>query len=435
MGHFSNAVRALKDAFSEFAGYVCRGLSVPERKGIYDLLWGLLKGGELRLSSMARALSEPNTLDSTEVRLSNFVSRFPPGLLDDAIVDRVMAVFSPPYSLCLDESDIAKPQSRKLEDICHVRDASKGGEVIVPGYHLTGLAAVGGQRRTVMFLALDVWSSLSKGFVSANVQTEEVLSRVLGRLGDSTGEISLDRGYDDSATMDFIEKYGYLYTIRARSRRKYLRRGKRDGTDGLASFKGRFVQEFARRDGRMERVASTGFLVSHPDIGHRVMLVGERFSPTDVRFYVTNRTDTRKRGVESAIACYRKRWRIEEAFRFVKQLFGAEGFLVRSLDAMNVLFRVLALASNFVAEVTMRRESLLFLATRKAYPKFRSKEREEEILARHGKYCLDLYQTKCGLQAIMAHAGRRPDVERRVRKKGPIQMTIEECINESVAKH
>ena len=46
------------------------------------------------------------------------------------------------------------------------------------------------------------------------------------------------------------------------------------------------------------------------------MLAMERFSQTDVRFYITSMADTSRESVMHAIRLYRKRWRVEELFRF-----------------------------------------------------------------------------------------------------------------------
>ncbi len=81
MNHFSNSVRALKARFSQFTEEITQGFTLPEKKLVADLLWGFLKGGKVFASDIARALHERNTLDSTEVRLTNGIKTFSYGKL------------------------------------------------------------------------------------------------------------------------------------------------------------------------------------------------------------------------------------------------------------------------------------------------------------------------------------------------------------------
>lgn len=424
MNHFSNSVRALKARFSQFAEEITQGFTLPEKKLVADLLWGLLKGGKVFVSDIARALHERNTLDSTEVRLTNGIKTFNYAKLDDAIAKRVFSVFSEPYSLCIDESDIGKEQSTKLESLCQVRDGSKSGDVLHTGYHMTGLGAVGGSRKNIMVLKLDIWSSTAKGFLSSNSQTQEIIKNTAFLIGEKHFEMSLDRGYDDAEMMNFLDKYGLFYCIRAKSNRKYDYRGKKCNIEELAGkLKGKYVQSFTDSDGNHREVKCTGISVSHQDLDHDVMLVMERFSETDVRFYITNRVDTTRKGVMDAIRLYRKRWRIEEVFRFAKQEFRLEKYLVRSMNAMNVLSSIVALAVNFITEIIMRKDSL-YQVCRQCYPKFLSQQRKEEAFISRDRFALELYHIGTGLRYIMGHAERRPETKRRIRRKLAEQLTI-----------
>ena len=53
-----------------------------------------------------------------------------------------------------------------------------------------------------------------------------------------------------------------------------------------------------------------------------------------------------KEGCRKALSCYRSRWRVEEVFRFMKVFYGAEGFMVRSLSAMNWVLLALLVAEE-----------------------------------------------------------------------------------------
>lgn len=430
MVNFNNSVRALKAHFSDFVEDITKGFSVPDKKLVADLIWGTLSSGSLLISDIARKLHEANTLSNTENRLTRRIRDFDYEKLYEGIASRAFSIFSSPYSLCIDESDIGKESSKAMEDLCKVRDGSKPGDVFHTGYHMTGIAAIGGRKNSVFALRMHLWSQESKEFISSNTETEESLKKVFYSMNShvnadfSRSECSLDRGYDDSKIMNFLEKYGIFYSVRLKTNRKYMIGGNEMTLDEIdKKFKGKYVMRFHSSDGGVREAKFGAVSASHEDFGHGIMLAFEKFSRTDVRFYLTNRKEETKAGIAKTLKLYRKRWRIEEVFRFSKQEFRAEKYLVRNMNSMNTLMAILTACVNFITEISME-DSLLFSSCRKAYPQFESKEKKEEVLARYGRYGLQLYRIKRGLQIIMAHTGGRPEIKHRDRRKIAVQGTI-----------
>ena len=430
MKHYINGIRAFKAKFSDYMEEVTSGFSMPEKKFCFDMVWGILKGGDVLVSDVARAIDE-RILDSTEKRLTRQLKRFCYSALDDAVMKRAFSVFGQPYLTAIDESDIGKESSFAMEDLDSVRDGSKQGYVFHKGYHMTGIAAIGGSRRHVMGLMMNIYSTKSHGFLSVNEETQNALKRVFYVIGGRSATVTADRGYDDEKFMNFVDSYQKHYVVRAKSNRKYTIGGERLPI-GEIRFKGKYKQEFLSADGRHMVLFSTGFIAGHPDIGHPIMLACEKAGEEhDARVYITNRTDTSKSGVESATKDYRRRWPVEEMFRFMKQEFRLEKYLVRNLNGMNCLSRFVTMATNLITEIAMEDGSALKRAISDSYRRFRSQEKKEELLARFGKYGLELYRMKRGVQALLAHARSRPRPLQKVRRKVPRQMTLEECIGEN----
>ena len=76
------------------------------------------------------------------------------------------------------------------------------------------------------------------------------------------------------------------------------------------------------------------------------LLVFEKPSKTDMRFCLTNRIEETKTGIAKTIKLYRKRRRIEEVFRFSKQEFRTEKYLVRNMNSVNTLMTMLTACVN-----------------------------------------------------------------------------------------
>lgn len=430
MVNFNNYVRAFKVQFLDYVENITKGFSVPDKKLVADLMWGTLSSGCILISDIARNLHEENSLSNIENRLTRRIRNFDFEKLYAGIAERAFTIFSSPYSLCIDESDIGKEYSKALEDLCTVRDGSKQGDILHNGYHLTGIATIGGRKNFVFVLRMHLWSQNSKDFISANTQTEESLKKVFYqierlKMSDSThSECSLDRGYDNSKTMNFLDKYDIFYSVRVKSNRKYMIDDKELSLAEInRKYKGKYAMEFISSNGGSKSAKFGAVEVSHNDFNHKLMLVFEKFSKTDIRYYLTNRIEMTKTGISKALKLYRKRWRIEEVFRFIKQEFKAEKYLVRNMNSMNTLMAILTASINFITEISMSDSSLLS-ACKLAYPQFEFKEKEEELLEIYGKNGLKLYQIKRGIQIILSHTKGRPEIKHRNRRQIEIQGTI-----------
>ena len=226
--HYINGIRAFKAKFLDYTEKVTAGLSLPEKKFCFDMVWGILRGGNVLVPDISRAIGEA-LLDSTEKRLERQLKRFCYSALDDAVMERVFSVFSQPYLMAIDESDIGKESSFAMEDLDSVRDGSKQGDVFHKGYHMTGLAAIGGSRRHVTGLMMNIYSAKSHGFLSVNEETQNALKRVFYVIGGRSATVTADRGYDDEKFMNFVDSYQKHYVVRAKSSRKYtIGRERRD---------------------------------------------------------------------------------------------------------------------------------------------------------------------------------------------------------------
>lgn len=430
MVNFNNYVRAFKAQFSDYVEDITKEFSVPDKKLVADLMWGILSSGCILISDIARKLHEENSLSNIENRLTRRIRDFDFEKLYDRICLRIFNIFSSPYSLCIDESDIGKESSKAMEDLCTVKDGSKQGDVFHLGYHLTGIAAIGGKKNYVFVLRMHLWSQNSKEFISANTQTEDSLKKVFYAINNSKmnvsiwSECSLDRGYDNSKIMNFLDKYNIYYSVRVKSNRKYFIDDREFTLDEINKrYKGKYVMEFTLSNGDVKSVKFGAIKVSHKDFNHYLMLVFEKFSKTDVRYYLTNRIDLNKKEISKTLKLYRKRWRIEEVFRFSKQEFKAEKYLVRNMNSMNTLMAILTACINFITEISINNVSLL-KACKLAYPQFEFKEKEAELKALYGSYGLQLYQINRGIQIILSHTNRRPEIKHRERKRTEIQGTI-----------
>jgi hypothetical protein len=158
------------------------------------MIYGLLAGQVCTLTEIARKLKEDIALCKTDERLSRNLSTFDkPDPLHENYFDTVSKHFDERTVLIVDDSDIAKMYSSKLEDLCRVRDGSTGE--IVDGYWFAGVSALTAEHRQPVPVYSRVYSSKEKDYTSNNSETLKSLEFLSSHF-PKTNIRALDRGYD-----------------------------------------------------------------------------------------------------------------------------------------------------------------------------------------------------------------------------------------------
>ena len=200
--------------------------------------------------------------------------------------------------------------------------------------------------------------------------------------------------------------------------------GKMSALQIAGKYKGRYSFNYKRRDG-LERFAKASVVkASHKDFPSGVWVVFESFvGEAEPRAYITNIGCSTKDGVARTLKAYRLRWRIEEFFRFVKQEYGFERFMVRTLRGINSLLAFMNLAVAFLTYVIVCKLSL-WDSIQKVCQPFTNIEREEMLEKKCGRYGVNLYRAKLGIQIVLGHAKGRPPIPERDRRKKTEQIKL-----------
>lgn len=141
MTNYSTLGYNLKRDILRFCEKVSDGLHKPIQKFITDMIYGLLAGRSCFLTEIARKLKEGIALDKTVERLSRNLMNFDDSdALSEQYFQTVKKYFDDSTVLVVDDSDISKPCSSKLEGLCRVRDGSTGE--ITEGYWYAGVSAL-----------------------------------------------------------------------------------------------------------------------------------------------------------------------------------------------------------------------------------------------------------------------------------------------------
>jgi hypothetical protein len=351
MENYSTLGHNLKRGIFNFSQKISDGLHKPARKFIAEMLYGLLAAQSSFLTRIARKLNETAALDKTVERLSRNLMNFDNGeLLHEQYIQSLEKHFDDSTVLIIDDSDISKAYSHKLEALCRVRDGSTGQTTT--GYWYAGVSALTARHKQPIPVYGHLYSSEEEDYKSNPHETLESL-RFLSAHFPKTTIRALDRGYDAGHIFKhFIggkEEEHESFIVRMKDR-TLLYKGKEILLKKLAGeFKGKYALNFEAKNGKKANCTISIVPVSlpeHPQV--KLNLVICRGLGKEPLLLLTNLDSEDSRLCVTITKVYLMRWRIEEYYRFQKQCFNFEKFMVRSLKSIRNLDLLLSIAIGYI---------------------------------------------------------------------------------------
>ena len=140
------------------------------------MVYGILAGNKVHLSEIARSLKEDITLKKTIDRLSTNLHSFgeKQSLMHNYLALVKQHVKEDYAVIIIDNSDIAKPTSRKLEALSEIRDGST--VEITQGYLTIEASVLSEKGKMSLSVYEKVFSAAEKGFISENLCCLDFLS-------------------------------------------------------------------------------------------------------------------------------------------------------------------------------------------------------------------------------------------------------------------
>ena len=344
MSNYSTLIHNLKRGIISFCGRLSKNFSKPVQKFTADMVYGITASKSCYLTAMARSLNEDIKLDKTVDRLSRNLMNFDgkEELMENYIAS-VRNNFDEDTVFIFDDSDVTKPHSKKLEGICRVKDGSTGE--ITDGYWIAGVTALTAEHKQPIPVYNRIYSTEEKGYVSNNAETVKSLEFISAHF-PKTNIRTFDRGYDCSFVFDYLIPRNESFIVRMVGNRNCVYEDEKILISKLAErFKGQFVLKFKSKDGKKVKCKISIVPVELPNYpGKKLNLVICRGFGKEPLMLLTNLDSGDKRLCVTITKVYLLRWRIEEYYRFKKQNYGFEKFLVRSLKSIRNLDLFLTVA-------------------------------------------------------------------------------------------
>lgn len=336
----------------------------PQEKFVHQMIYGILAGNKLHLSEIARALKESITLKKTIDRLSKNLHAFDGkdsvmhnylGLVRQQVKDDYAVII-------IDNSDIVKPASTKLEALSEIRDGSTGE--ITQGYLTIEAAVLSEKGKMPLPVYEKVFSAAEKGFIS---ETHENLCCLQSLTENFSSRCvrTLDRGFDANEYYRYFLKHGERFVIRAKKNRNVIYGGQTCNIMDVAlRYKGAYRMDFKDKKGRTIRCKMSCIPVRLCEFPSRelVLAVVYGFGEEPMLLLSSLKMQEKKKLCHIITKVYLLRWRIEEYFRFKKQQFELEDLRVMSLQSIRNLNLLAMLAVGYISLATSVHKDSIFLA-------------------------------------------------------------------------
>jgi len=354
--NYSTLSSNLKRGILRFSASISKGLTRPEFKFVSQMLYGMLCKQNCHLSKIARALDEPIRLKKTIERLSRNLAAFTKGAeLLDNYVKKVKGCINDRTILIVDDSDIVKPCSKKMEALHIVRDGSTGDYGM--GYHTLAVTALTPEHKAPIGVYTRVYSAAEERFVSADYETLKAL-RFIRKHFKRNNIRAFDRGYDANVYYEELIDHKEKFVIRATKNRSVIYKGETINILKVAEqFKGKYKLRFKKKNSKQVdcKISIVPIrLCCRPN--EELNLVVCRNLGQDSMMLITNMKSDDDRLAVTVTKVYLMRWRIEEFYGFKKQQFAFEDFRVRSLNSIRNLDLLLTIAIGYIGMLSERAE-------------------------------------------------------------------------------
>ncbi len=353
----------IKRDLSKFSTKISNGLKRPQQKFIHQMIYGIIAGNKLHLSEISRSLKESITLKKTIERLSRNLHDFnEQQLLWDNYLSLVKQHVKDDYAvIVIDNSDIAKPASKKLEALAEVRDGSTGE--ITKGYQTIEAAVLSESGKMPLPIYEKVFSAAETGFIS---ETHENLCCLKALSANFSTKCirTLDRGFDANDYYRYFLKNKERFVIRAKKNRNVIYNGNTCNIMDVAlKYKGNFRMDFKDKNGKTINCKMSFIPVKLCEFPTKdmVLVAVYGFGKEPMLLLTNLKMQEKKKLCHIVTKVYLMRWRIEEYFKFKKQQFELEDLRVMSLQSIRNLNMLATLAAGYIGLTSAAHKDSVFL--------------------------------------------------------------------------
>lgn len=358
----------LQGKFSKRVKKYSEGLTIPEHKALKDITKGVISSSSVIVRQIATSLHEKIGLDKVCERLYRNLKNEKLGkVVSENLLKYNSAKATNDTYFIVDESDILKPESNKLEGLSRVRDGSTGKRE--KGYHLLNIASLtdNGKNYSILPICSQLYSNIIEKDTSKNILEDRIIDITIH--SNNKGIFVFDRGYDSRKLITLLSNNENNYIIRSTGKRSFIE----DNTEVSFSSVVRQIKlkyEFKTSDNKTFNCGTKRVKIrinphkrKHPDVVEANLVVVRHGKKGGLFYFLCNFNDSTMTDYEiilKAVKGYRKRWKIEEFHRHIKQEFNWEKVQLMSYVGLKNINVILMVAVDIVYSTIKYLEELLY---------------------------------------------------------------------------
>lgn len=356
MTNYTTETYQMKREISNYANKISKGTKKSIIKLTQDMTYGISRSKSCLLSEISRDLKEDIKLSNTIDRLSNrlsYIDNDEKEKIESNYYNEVMKKLPNEYVIVLnDNTDLNKEYSKKLENLCVVRDASSQTERYVNGYEVCEYVALTEKEKSPISLYSKIYSTTSDDFNSENDETiigENKVKEILNNYNKKPIFVR-DRGYDCNTLFVKDIREDNKFVTRLKGNRHLLFKGKKRLVEEVAnSRKGKISTKLMYRGENKEcSISYTKVQLPACNNNDITLVTVHGLNDEGTMMLLTNLVVNNKETAEHIVRLYFLRWRIEEYFNLKKE-YNWENSLLRTLESMNNLNMFLTIVLTFVS--------------------------------------------------------------------------------------
>ena len=353
-----NKVRAGMITFSK---KISHGFSKPAQRFIADMLVGIIGSNSSKLTKIGRELKEDIGLKKTVERLGRNLSGFSNAeQLTANYLAAVNPFLGPDTMLLVDNGDVTKPCSPKMEGIGSVKDGSTGK--FADGYWTIGAVALTSKSQQPIPVYEELYPCTKQGGAGFKVEASKCLQYLRENYESSIPRV-FDRGFDASDVISELIDRDEKFILRVNQNRVVIHNGKRKYINDVV--RGLVCENeliFNSKTGNKSKCKIGMTQVTLPRLNNiKLTLVAcKEFGENPLVLY-TNLPEPLEDLSVRIVKGFLMRWRIEEYHAFKKQGLNFEDFRVRSLNAIKTLDLLITIAVGYIGMLCDKKDSKLVL--------------------------------------------------------------------------
>jgi len=349
----------IKEKIVNYSNKISKGLSLPDKKFIIDMLYGLNASCSVILSDIARNLKEDITLKKTVERLSRNICEFDDrNIIYDNYLEEIKKDINEDTIFPVDLSEIIKPMSSKMEYLSTVHDGSTGK--YEKGYGIIEIAGLSSKNKLPISVYSEIYSSEEECFVSVNEECFKAIDKVQETFG-KIGTYALDRGFDDVKYIEYFNSNKLDFVIRMKTNRNVIVKKKEQNILKIAN-RVKPICEYNYKDKQgITRRAKVGYKkVRLPDLPNETfyLVVIKNNVYDKPMMLLTNIPATSPEMTKIVNKAYIQRWKIEEYFKFKKQQYNFEKVRVMTINGIRNINMILTILIGLIMKLSQYQENL-----------------------------------------------------------------------------